>query len=429
MPSTDRPIRAAILSSGTEILQGNYPDTNAQFLSSELTALGYAVTVISAAPDDEEAIVETLRTLFGRADFIITTGGLGPTEDDNIREAVARLWQVPLQFDPHAWDMIGQRLKNRYRVLPESNRRQAMLPASCEPIYNNYGTAPGFFMPANESASAAIITLPGPPREMKPVFRESIIPLLKRAFPSPVHQSILQIHTAGRSEGDINECIKDLFGARPDVTVALLASGGLVRVRLTLRAENEAGLASLRQEMTEEVHRRIGLDDIWGEDDDTLEGVLGRILTERKMTVAVAESCTGGMINAALTRIAGSSAYLKSGYVVYSNEAKTRLLGVRESTLQAHGAVSAETAIEMAQGALNEAGADIAGAVTGIAGPGGGSEEKPVGLVWFGVAARDGRPTEARRVQFPGERDLVRNFSTVRCMDLIRRRLLRSSQP
>lgn len=418
--STPKYIRAAIVSTGTEILQGLYADTNAQFLAGELTRLGYEVVVIAAAPDDEDAIERTFSSLFGRVDFILTTGGLGPTEDDNMRDVVARLWKAPLEFDQRAWEMIGERLKRRYPLVPESNRRQAMQPRGARPIYNNYGTAPGFFLRVNDERPA-ILTLPGPPREMKPLWAEQAIALLLKEFPPSLMQTVVQIHTAGRGEGELNDRIKDMFGARPDVTVALLASGGLVKVRLTLRAESKAALDHLRKEMIGEVTARLGASDIWGYDDDTLEAVVGRLLLARNWAVAVAESCTGGLVNAALTAVPGASAYVKAGYVVYSNEAKMRLLGVREETLAAHGAVSAETVAEMAEGARRDSGADIAAAVTGIAGPSGGSDEKPVGLVWFGISTQDG--TETHRVQFPGERDLVRNFSMTRCLDLIRRRI------
>ncbi len=415
-------IRAAIVSTGTEILHGLYADTNAQYLAAELGGMGYQVIGIAAAPDDEQLIVETMRGFFGRADFIISTGALGPTEDDNVREAVERLWGTPLAFDQRAWDMIGERLRRRNIEVASSNLKQAMIPTGAAPIYNNYGTAPGFALPGTPNQRPAIICLPGPPREMKPLFNEQVRDYLRKNFPPAQMQSVLQIHTAGLSESSLNDSLKDLFGAREDVTMGLLASGGLVRIRMLLRANSDAAMAQLREEMISEVQRRISPTDIWGYDDSTLEQTVGELLLRLQWTIAVAESCTGGLVNAALTRVPGASAYVKTGYVTYSNEAKMRLLGVREETLRQFGAVSEQTAAEMAQGARHESGSEVGAAITGIAGPSGGTEDKPVGLVCFGIATPAG--TKTYKIQFPGERDLVRQFSSTRLLDYVRRQLL-----
>ncbi|OPZ10062.1 MAG: Nicotinamide-nucleotide amidohydrolase PncC [candidate division BRC1 bacterium ADurb.BinA364] len=339
-----------------------------------------------------------------------------------MRGAVARAFDAPLRHDEKAWAMILERFSRRNLPMRESNRRQTLIPQGAEPIYNNYGTAPGFAIPACDGRPA-LIALPGPPREMKPLFEEQAVPWLRSAFPVAHCQRVLEIHTAGRSESDLNEVVADLFGARPDVNVAWLAGGGMVRVRLTLRAATAQALDALREEMRAEVVRRIGEEDVWGYDDETLPDTVGRLLAERGLTIAVAESCTGGLINAALTERAGASAYLKRGFVVYSNDAKVEMLGVNPATIEAHGAVSGETAAEMAAGALRAAGADIALAVTGIAGPSGGTAEKPVGLVFVGIATETGVETHSYRLG--GERAMVRQYSTARALDLARRRILR----
>jgi nicotinamide-nucleotide amidase len=414
--------RIAILSTGTEILQGMYPDTNAQFLAAQLTALGYETVAIAAARDDENEIIAAIQSLFGRAEMIISTGGLGPTFDDAFRGAAARLWERPLRSDKRAWEMIQERFAGRPGGIPESNRVQTMIPDGGAPLYNYCGTAPGFILDRSPGRPA-LAALPGPPREMQPMFLEQVAPYLKKAFPASVRQAILEIRTAGVSESSLNESVSDLVGARPDVDVALLAGDGMARVRLTLRGKDEADLDRLRSEMAGEIVRRVGPENIWGFGGGTLQEALAGLLIEMGLSIVVAESCTGGMINAALTDVPGSSAFLKRGYVVYSNEAKADLLGVNAETLAAHGAVSSETAAEMAEGALRVARADIAVSVTGIAGPSGGSEEKPVGLVWFGIATRDG--TETRRFQFPGSRPMVRRYAVTRALDLVRRRLLK----
>ena len=414
--------RIGILSTGSEILQGMYPDTNAQFIAGQLTAMGYETSVIMISRDDEDEIVAAMRALFGREDMIISTGGLGPTFDDALRGAAARLWETPLRSDERAWEMIQQRFAGRPGGVPESNRVQTMIPEGGTTLYNHYGTAPGFILEGSGECPA-LAALPGPPREMQPMFLEQVGPYLEKAFPVEMRQAIFEIRTAGVSESSLNESVSDLAGSRPDVDVALLAGDGMARVRLTLRGKDESDLERLRGEMTGEIVGRVGAENVWGFGDDTLEEAVGRMLTEMGMTIVAAESCTGGMINAALTDIPGSSAYVERGYVVYSNAVKSELLGVDSETLMKHGAVSSETAAEMAEGALRAAEAGIAVSVTGIAGPAGGSKEKPVGLVWFGVATCD--ETETHRFQFPGSRPMVRRYAVTRALDLVRRRLLR----
>ena len=419
---TNHTPKIGILSTGSEILQGMYPDTNAQFLAARLTAMGYETSAIVAARDSADEIVAAIQSLFGRVDLIISTGGLGPTFDDALREVASRLWELPLRSDERAWEMIQERFSSRPGAVPESNRVQAMIPEGAIVLYNDYGTAPGFIIEQSDKRPA-LATLPGPPREMQPMFSQQVAPYLEKTYPVSMRQTILEIRTAGVSESSLNESVADLVGASPNVDVALLAGDGMARVRLTLRGKDEKELDRLRGEMTGEIVGRVGAENVWGFGDGTLQEALAAMLIERGMTIVAAESCTGGMINAALTDVPGSSAYVKRGYVVYCNDAKADLLGVSQQTFIDHGAVSTEVASEMAEGALRAAQADIAVAVTGIAGPTGGSEEKPVGLVWFGVATANG--VETHRFQFPGSRPMVRRYAVTRGLDLVRRRLLK----
>jgi nicotinamide-nucleotide amidase len=417
---------AAILSTGTEILQGHYADTNAQWLSAKLTTLGITVQRHVAAPDRPDDIADALAYLVERHDLVIMTGGLGPTEDDLTRQAVCKVFGTELAEDDRAWKMIVDRFALRGSPPPESNRVQCLIPKSARTLYNLWGTAPGFVIEtpgflgamepcssrrgAKEGASMAcalqdekhgisrgtsrcrlFAALPGPPRENRPMFEKYLEKLLARRFGGGLLARITTLHTFGISESALNDCLRPLFeeiGDAPDRVLAFLAGEARVDVRLTVRAATRRALAAAERPLLTRIRRLLPRDCIYGRNDDTLESVASALLRRRGLKLAVAESCTGGLIAKRLTDLAGSSDVLLEGWVTYSNTAKRRRLGVRAATLRRHGAVSSETAREMAVGALRKSGADVAVAVTGIAGPSGGTPEKPVGLVWYGLAWR-----------------------------------------
>jgi nicotinamide-nucleotide amidase len=417
-----------IVSTGTEILQGHYPDTNAQWLSREAMGLGFEVGRHMAIPDDHRALEKELGEACRRCDLVIMTGGLGPTADDLNRAAVARVYGVELERDAASAGEIEERFKRRGREMPPSNLVQADFPRGAEILPNRWGTAPGFALRPREGSGlrAALLALPGPPREMQPMFREEgrdrVLALLGEGR-RPIRT--LTLHTVGLAESHVNDRIGDLFGKDPRVNVALLAGNWRVDVRLTLQGKTPEENAVLEETWRRQIHERLGELSIWGEDETTFPGAVGRLLRERGQTLAVAESCTGGLIAKQITDLAGSSDYFLEGFVVYSNRAKERTLGVAPELIRAHGAVSGEVAEAMAKGAKERSGADWALSVTGVAGPGGGTAEKPVGLVFFGLAAPSGEVKRRRLMGFPG-REAVRGLAAVTGLDILRRAILRA---
>ncbi|MFP4379941.1 MAG: competence/damage-inducible protein A [Candidatus Sumerlaeia bacterium] len=431
-------IYAGILSTGTEILQGMYADTNGQWLSERLTEAGIVVRRIVAAPDRAEEVSDAIGWLVGQCDIVLMTGGLGPTEDDLTRQAVCRIFNRQLQEDSRAWKMIVHRFKTRGTKVPESNKVQCMIPTGAEVLYNKWGTAPGFVIhdkPDDLDRTVFFAAMPGPPREMRPMFGEYLEKKLLAEFGSEAATRIRTLHTYGISESSINGMLRPLFEEtreHPEVTLALLAGQARVDVRVTVRGQSREAMRKTIRRYSAKVRRRIPKGCIYGADDDTLEIVVNRLLRKYGKTLAVAESCTGGLVAKRLTDIPGSSKALLEGWVTYSNEAKQAHLGVRARTLEKFGAVSEETAREMALGALKRSGADIAVSTTGIAGPGGGSAKKPVGLVWYGIAWKEAEGADkapdygvaTARTSFRSTRELVRIFASHRALDLVRRHLL-----
>jgi nicotinamide-nucleotide amidase len=463
------PATAGILSTGTEILQGLYPDTNAQWLAGRLTAAGITVRRVMAAPDEADAVADALRFLSDRCDLVIMTGGLGPTEDDLTRQAVCQVFGSQLAEDARAWEMILERFTRRGTPPPASNRVQCMIPKGARTLYNLWGTAPGFVIEAattGASRSVAVdgadqngavegprhsasptwfVALPGPPRECRPMFEQYLEAEIAQRFGGGVASRILTLHTYGVSESALNDLLHPLFAdlrGDPWRTLAFLAGEARVDIRLTVRGQGAAEMRKRLAPLVARIRRRVPADCFYGTDDETLEAVAGRALAQRGLTLATAESCTGGLVAKRLTDVPGSSDYLREGWVTYSNEAKQHRLGVAAATLRRHGAVSEETAREMALGALRESGADVAVSVTGIAGPAGGTGEKPVGLVWYGLAWRERRlrgiaaaddalglgvtrvgalRVAATQTNFRSTRDLVRIYASHRALDLVRR--------
>ena len=413
---------AEIISSGTEICQGRYADTNAQFLSAQLTAYGVKVAWHSTTLDEPDLLRDTLERATDRADLVIMTGGLGPTEDDLTRQILADLAGCPLREDSETVARIEARFRHLGRPTNPSNRSQARVPSAATILPNDWGTAPGLMLSVSrvgDRPPSTLIALPGPPRELLPMFDHSVRPLLEGTWGLRTTARILDIHTIFRAESELNEIIRDLFRTDPRVTVALLAKMGQVDVRLTCRCSDENERDAALGALAEAVRKRVGEPDIYGYDGDSLESVVGALLARRGMTIAVAESCTGGLIAKRLTDLSGSSAWFHEGFITYSNGAKTRRLGVDDALLARHGAVSEPVARSMAEGARRLAGATLGLGVTGIAGPTGGTADKPVGMVCVALATPDG--THADTTVYLGERPHVRFQAANRALDMARR--------
>lgn len=415
--------RIEIVSTGTEILQGMYADTNAQWMSQRLLEIGLPVSAHSAVGDSREDLTALLRGGVDRCDLFIVSGGLGPTEDDVNRDAFADVYGRNLVEDEAAVEQMRRHFASRSRPFRESNRIQAMIPEGARTLYNDWGTAPGFVLEGDADRRATLIALPGPPREMRPMFERWVEPYLLERFRPSDRLLTLTIHTVNLPESDINAHIHDLFNADPAVNVASLAKTGKVDIRLTARCDSDDKALRVLETFRGRIEERVGPENVYGVDDDTIESAVGRLLVERQMTIAVAESCTGGMLASRLTGVAGASSYLLEGFVTYSNEAKTARLGVPPELIVRHGAVSAEVARAMAEGVRRAAKTDLGISTTGIAGPTGGTPEKPVGLVYIGLAwDGDAMAVEHR---FLGNRDENRIYSTHCALDLVRRHLLR----
>ncbi|MCX8037448.1 MAG: competence/damage-inducible protein A [Candidatus Sumerlaeia bacterium] len=413
--------RIEIISTGTEILQGLYPDTNAQWLSRQLAALGLTVAGHAAVGDSLEDLARLLDGVSRRCDLVIISGGLGPTVDDVNRYAIARTYGCELVEDDAAVQQIRDRFARRGLPFVESNRVQALVPRGARVLYNEWGTAPGFILEDCEGR-ATLIALPGPPRELQPMFDRWVRPWLLERYKPDTQLATLTLHTMDLPESQINAAIADLFHADPDVYVGLLAAGGKVDIRLTARGRDGMTIERKLGDFRRRIETRIGAESIYGCDDATLESVVADLLRTHNLHIAVAESCTGGMIASRLTNVAGASSFLLEGFVTYSNESKTARLGVDPDLIAQHGAVSRPVARAMAEGVLRVSGADLGLAVTGIAGPTGGTPEKPVGLVFVGLAWGNDSTVIERR--FLGNRNENRAYSTNVALDLVRRYLL-----
>ena len=356
-----------------------------------------------------------------RADGAVTTGGLGPTVDDLTKDAVARAVGKTLVLHEPSLRAIDERFKIFNRPMTDNNRRQAYLPEGCVVLDNPHGTAPGFVALRDDGKFVAC--MPGVPREMKPMLAERLIPWLVERFGlrEAIHTKTL--HTVGIGESALDSKIEDLFRTLENPKIAVLAHGGRVDVKVMAKARSREEADALIEPVAAELRKRIG-SGYFGDDDTTLAAAIVARLAERGLTLGTAESCTGGAVADAIVEVAGASAAFRGAVVAYANEVKTALLNVPERTLAEHGAVSEETAVAMARGGRERLAADVVIAVTGIAGPQGGTQEKPVGLVWFALAFGDGE-IETRRLTFPGDRTDIRERATVAALGLLWRRIER----
>lgn len=417
-------MQAEIVSIGTELIFGQIVDTNAVYLSQQLQELGIDVFYRATVDDNEFRIIETLQTALLRNDCLVVCGGLGPTRDDLTREAVAKVTNSPLEFRPELLEIITNYF-HRVRpgvIIPENNRLQAYIPRGALYFINQRGTAPGLFIEVDKKF---IIVLPGPPRELKPMWEEQVVPELEKRIKSKQVIRYRVVKVVGMSESAIDEKLSDFMQPKSNPEVGLMAYPGEIAIRITAKTKSEPEAIALIKTVEQEIRNRFG-DYIFGADNDTLESVVGNLLRQKKMWLSVAESCTGGLIAHRLTNISGSSDYFERGIVVYSNRAKQELLGVPEETIQKYGAVSEQTALAMVNGLLKQTGTDIGIAVTGIAGPTGGTVEKPVGLVYIALADLQNEQN-CVKCNFVGERELIKWRASQEALDLLRRYLLKKS--
>jgi competence/damage-inducible protein CinA-like protein len=408
-------VRAEVVGVGTELLLGQIANTNAQWISERLAEVGVDVLFHDVVGDNHDRIVEVLRLAIGRSDAVIVTGGLGPTQDDITREAVAAVAGTPLVRRPEIEDWLRRRFERMGRDMPASNLRQADVPDGGEVIENERGSAPGLIARAN---GATIFALPGVPEEMRQMMRSTVVPRLAAAT-GPAGIASRQVRCVGMAESKIAELLDDLFRGSTNPTVAYLAGGGEVRVRLTAKAATLGEADALIAPLAQEVRTRLG-DVVYSTGDEELEQVIGRGLKAARKTVACAESLTGGGLAKRLTAAPGASAYFRGSAVVYTAEAKERVLGVSRTTIEREGIVSEACAREMASGARRAFDAQVAVSLTGSAGPEP-HDGAPPGTVWIALEADD--VAHARELRTPGDRATVLRWSEQAALDLLRRYL------
>ncbi len=410
-------MNAEIIAVGSELLTPQRQDTNSLYLTDQLNALGVEVVAKLIVGDDRVRLAEAVRAALARSEILILTGGLGPTEDDVTRDAVAQALGREQVFHQEICDAIEQRFRRRLRgPMPEINRRQAYVLTGAEVLSNPNGTAPGQWIAAG---GRAIMLLPGPPNEMKPMFTAECLPRLERVLPPQVIRTRV-FRIANMPESAVDQRIAPVYTRYANPVTTILAAAGDIQVHLRARSATAEEAERLLAEVAPQIESILG-DRIYSRNGDPLEAVLGQKLRERGETVSVAESCTGGMLAERITSVPGSSDYFLGGFLVYTDRMKTELLGVSADLLRERTAVSEEVAREMARGARERTGSTWALSVTGVAGPSGGTEAAPVGTVIIGLAGPDGGAT--RSAIFPGDRERVRTLATQAALDRLRLRL------
>ncbi|MBU5306444.1 competence/damage-inducible protein A [Clostridioides mangenotii] len=417
-------MKAEIISVGTELLLGDIVNTNSQYIAKELASIGIEVYHQSTVGDNVDRLYECLKESLERSDVVITTGGLGPTTDDLTKEVAAKYFGQELKLHEPSWEYIKSLIESRGKKVAPNNKKQAYFPESAIVLKNNNGTAPGAVL---KQDSKAIIVLPGPPREMVAMFNESVMPYLKQFTEDKLISKTLRLYGIGESDLELE--ILDIINEQSNPTVALYAKEMEVTIRITAKEKDEEEAVRLIKPVEDKIRERVGQfvytnDDIYtGESKNVLEGVAAKLLVEKDLKIAVAESCTGGMVSSVLIDYPGISSVFVEGCVTYSNEAKMKRLGVKEETLDKFGAVSEETAIEMAEGVAKGLNADIGISTTGIAGPGGGSEEKPVGLVYTAITIKG--KTKVYKDIYSGDRQKIRTRVTRDILNNLRIELLK----
>jgi nicotinamide-nucleotide amidase len=410
-------LTAEIIAIGSELLAPDRTDTNSLWLTEQLNRLGIEVKLKTIVGDDDARLEETIKDAAKRSKVVITTGGLGPTEDDITRKITARALGRRLLLDENVLEEIRVRFQSFGVAMPERNSRQAMVIEDAEVLPNPNGTAPGMFIDHN---GTAVVLLPGPPREMRPMFENHVSQrLASRAGSLRLVRRMLRV--AGMGESAVDEKIAPVYTQYDNPVTTILFNQSEIEIHLTARGRTEKEAEALLDRLSAQLEERLG-NAVFSFAGEKMEEVVGLKLSVGGYTVAVAESCTGGLLAQRLTEVPGSSKYFIEGVVAYANDAKTRTLGVEPMLLLEHGAVSAPVAEAMAEGIRQRAGTDFGLSTTGIAGPGGGTAEKPVGTVFIALAHESG--TEHRKLNLPGDRQLVRWRASQAALDLLRRRLI-----
>jgi len=395
---------AEIISIGTELLLGDIVNTNAQYIARRLKDLGIFVYYQTVVGDNEKRLMDAFEIAFKRSDIVITTGGLGPTQDDLSKEVAAKYFNKNLILDEETLRSVEEYFSRRKLPLTEGIKKQALIIEGAKALKNDYGTAPGIYFEEN---GKVLIMMPGPPKEMIPLFENRVVPILLRYTDNILMSKVLRI--AGIGESFVEDRIKDLIEGQTNPTIAPYVKDGEVTLRITAKAKDEREAIELIEPLVKEINERLeGY--VYGEGDTSLEEVLGTLLLKHNLKIAVAESCTGGMITSRLVNFPGISASLLEGLVTYSNESKMKRLNVSEETLKSFGAVSKECAIEMAKGAALTSNSDIGISSTGIAGPLGGTEQKPVGLVYLGLYFNG--KEKYKELRLSGDRQRIRLLTT-----------------
>ncbi len=406
-------MKAEIIAVGSEMLTPDRTDTNSLFLTGELNKLGIEVVRKTIVGDNRDLLAEAFRGALNRVPLIIASGGLGPTEDDLTRETVAELLGRKLRRDDAILRYIEGRFRQLGREMPAVNVRQAMVPEGAEVLENPRGSAPGLWI---EDAGRILALLPGPPRELKPMFGEQVLPRLERRS-SGIRMFQRELRVAGMGESSVEQRIKPIYTRYADVNTTILAAPGEIQIQLRIWTKDAAQAQKTLDEIVKGFEIAL-TDRIFSQDGSSMEEVVARMLTLNNATISVAESCTGGLLAQRLTSIAGSSSYFLGGAVCYSNELKTAWADVPPELIQAKGAVSGEVAMALADGIRRRVGSTLGAGITGIAGPSGGSEEKPVGTVHIALAHAGG--VKERGVRFPGDRETIRWHASQLALDMVR---------
>ena len=401
---------------GSEMLTPDRLATNSLYLTSELNKLGVEVVSKYVVGDHQDRLAGVIRLALSRSEIVILCGGLGPTEDDLTRDAVAAALDRKLIYHSEIAEALEQRFARLNRKMAEVNKRQAFVIDGAAILPNERGTAPGQWL---EETGAVLMLLPGPPHEMKAMFERQCLPRLARIVPKQVIRT-LELRVAGMGESDLDQLIAPVYKKYRNPATTILAGAGDIQIHFRCQCDSEVEGEALLCEVAGPIEMLLG-ERIYSRNGDSIEAVVGKLLRNAQATVSVAESCTGGLLGERLTSVAGSSDYFLGGFITYSNALKTELLGVSATLLAEHGAVSKPVAEAMAVGARRRTGSTYALSVTGVAGPGGGTESKPVGATFCGLAGAAG--TEVLHRQFLGDRERIRSFASQVALDLMRRRL------
>ncbi|MDQ3322367.1 MAG: competence/damage-inducible protein A [Acidobacteriota bacterium] len=410
---------AEIIAIGSELLTPTKTDTNSLWLTEKLNEIGIEVKLKTVVGDDEARLEETIKDALRRSDIVISTGGLGPTEDDITRKISARAVNKELVFSDEVLAEVRKRFEQMNREMPEINRRQAYIIDGARVLPNPNGSAVGM---SYETGNKLLVILPGPPRENQPMFENFILPKLReKAGEVFVKRRVLRV--AGMGESAVDEKIAPIYLKYENPQTTILFNRSEIEIHLTAQGKTEPEAETLLEEVAAKIAGALG-SSVFSVNNETMEEVVGKLLTANKKTLSIAESCTGGLIAERLTEVSGSSAYFIEGAITYADEAKIRNLNVPAELIEKHGAVSAEVAKAMAKGMRERARTDYAVSVTGIAGPNGGSEEKPVGLVFIGFA--DENEIKSIKINLPGDRYLIRWRASQSALDYLRRQILKT---